>query len=78
MTAILKELGTRTLIIGVLNVTPDSFSDGRLFRDYATAVKHAREMELGLCDRWRPNHQPPTFCPWTLYLGECRVLTQAR
>jgi dihydropteroate synthase len=34
----------RTLIMGVLNVTPDSFSDGGSFLDVNTAVGHAREM----------------------------------
>jgi dihydropteroate synthase len=35
------ELGKRTLIMGVLNVTPDSFSDGGLYRDRDKAVEHA-------------------------------------
>lgn len=34
----------RTLIMGVLNVTPDSFSDGGLFFDVDTAVAHAKQM----------------------------------
>ena len=34
------ELGRRTCIMGILNVTPDSFSDGGLFLDPATAVAH--------------------------------------
>jgi len=34
----------RTLIMGVLNVTPDSFSDGGLFFDAETAVSHAKQM----------------------------------
>ncbi len=38
------ELGRRTLIMGILNVTPDSFSDGGLFFDAETAVKHAERM----------------------------------
>jgi dihydropteroate synthase len=38
-------LGARTLIMGVLNVTPDSFSDGGLTRDPARAVDHALGME---------------------------------
>jgi dihydropteroate synthase len=33
------ELGPRTWIVGVLNVTPDSFSDGGLFEDTAAAVR---------------------------------------
>ncbi len=34
----------RTLLMGVLNVTPDSFSDGGRFIDPGTAIAHAREM----------------------------------
>jgi dihydropteroate synthase len=34
----------RTLVMGILNVTPDSFSDGGQFFDAARAVAHAREM----------------------------------
>ena len=34
----------RPLVMGVLNVTPDSFSDGGQFFDPATAIGHAREM----------------------------------
>src|SRR6202167_3097546 len=38
-------LGERTLVMGVLNVTPDSFSDGGLFLDADAAVARALEME---------------------------------
>ncbi|HOV87209.1 MAG TPA: dihydropteroate synthase [Syntrophobacteraceae bacterium] len=38
------ELGSRTLIMGILNVTPDSFSDGGRFSDFPRAVEHAREL----------------------------------
>jgi dihydropteroate synthase len=38
-------LGRRTAIVGVLNVTPDSFSDGGLNFDPARAVERALEME---------------------------------
>jgi dihydropteroate synthase len=34
------ELGRRTLIMGIVNVTPDSFSDGGQFIDSAQAVSH--------------------------------------
>lgn len=34
----------RPLVMGVLNVTPDSFSDGGRFADPAVAVSHARQM----------------------------------
>ena len=41
--AALFSLG-RPLVMGVLNVTPDSFSDGGQFMDPAVAVAHAAEM----------------------------------
>ena len=34
----------RPLVMGILNVTPDSFSDGGQFLDPAVAIGHAREM----------------------------------
>jgi dihydropteroate synthase len=37
-------LGQRTLIMGVLNVTPDSFSDGAQFSSVEAALNHARQM----------------------------------
>lgn len=37
-------LGDRTLIMGVLNVTPDSFSDGGQFFQFDTALSQARRM----------------------------------
>ena len=43
-------LGQRTLIIGVLNVTPDSFSDGGKFLDTERAIKHALAMERAGAD----------------------------
>ena len=36
--------GTRTLIMGVLNVTPDSFSDGGQFFSADDAMRHAHDM----------------------------------
>src|SRR5277367_385256 len=38
-------LGEHTLVMGVLNVTPDSFSDGGLFLDTEAAVARAIAME---------------------------------
>jgi len=38
------DLGSRTHIMGVLNVTPDSFSDGGLYAGHDAAVGHARSM----------------------------------
>ncbi len=39
------ELGGHTLVMGALNVTPDSFSDGGLFLDPHAAVERALEIE---------------------------------
>jgi len=39
------ELGRRTAIVGVLNVTPDSFSDGGLYHDAGAAIDRALEVE---------------------------------
>jgi len=44
------ELGERTLVMGVLNVTPDSFSDGGKFLDPQSAIEHALEMERAGAD----------------------------
>lgn len=41
---LLAELGKRTLLMGVLNVTPDSFSDGGLYLEQERAIAHALEM----------------------------------
>jgi dihydropteroate synthase len=38
------ELGRRTLVMGVVNVTPDSFSDGGSFLDPEAAIAHALEL----------------------------------
>lgn len=38
------ELGGRTLLMGILNVTPDSFSDGGMFHSYELAVEQALAM----------------------------------
>jgi dihydropteroate synthase len=38
-------LGERTLVMGVLNVTPDSFSDGGKFFDVKRAARHALAMQ---------------------------------
>lgn len=37
-------LGAQTLVMGVLNVTPDSFSDGGLYHDAQDAVAHGLRM----------------------------------
>jgi dihydropteroate synthase len=38
------ELGKRTLIMGIVNVTPDSFSDGGLYLDSEKAATHALQL----------------------------------
>jgi dihydropteroate synthase len=43
-------LGERTLVMGVLNVTPDSFSDGGKFYRTEDAIEHALAMERGGAD----------------------------
>lgn len=37
-------IGERTLIMGILNVTPDSFSDGNQFSSRDNAIAHAEQM----------------------------------
>jgi dihydropteroate synthase len=61
------ELGPRTLVMGVLNLTPDSFSDGGQFLGLAAALPHALHMldsgadilDLG-GESTRPAAQPVT------------------
>jgi dihydropteroate synthase len=48
--AFLGRIGTRPLIMGVLNVTPDSFSDGGRFVAEEAALAHARQMLADGCD----------------------------
>jgi dihydropteroate synthase len=43
-------LGERTLVMGVLNVTPDSFSDGGKFLDAGRAIEQALAMECAGAD----------------------------
>jgi dihydropteroate synthase len=43
-------LGERTLVMGVLNVTPDSFSDGGKYEQPEIAVAHALAMEQAGAD----------------------------
>src|SRR6202045_4283402 len=43
-------LGERTLVMGVLNVTPDSFSDGGIYLDTDAAVARCLEIERAGAD----------------------------
>jgi dihydropteroate synthase len=63
--ACLPELGRRTLVMGILNVTPDSFSDGGLYAASAAAETHALALEQEGADvidiggeSTRPGHTP--------------------
>ena len=38
------KLGERTYIMGILNVTPDSFSDGGKFNEIEAAVSQAKKL----------------------------------
>ena len=38
------DLGTGPVVMGVINVTPDSFSDGGLYLDVDAAVDHGHEL----------------------------------
>jgi dihydropteroate synthase len=57
--------GARTALVGVVNVTPDSFSDGGRYLDPDRAVRHARRLARAGAD-WidvgaestRPGHTP--------------------
>lgn len=40
------KIGKRTYIMGILNVTPDSFSDGGKFNSLERAIAHAKKMVL--------------------------------
>jgi len=44
------ELGRKTLVMGVLNVTPDSFSDGGKYLNVRQAVEHALQMQRAGAD----------------------------
>ena len=61
---ILKGLGHKTLIMGVLNVTPDSFSDGGRFATVESAVAHAHRMVedgVDIIDVGGESTRPATF-----------------
>lgn len=61
------DIGNRCYIMGILNVTPDSFSDGGRFNDLERALRHTEEMiedgadiiDIG-GESTRPGHQAIT------------------
>ena len=48
--AFLRKIGSRPVIMGILNLTPDSFSDGGRFQAADAAIAHARRMAADGCD----------------------------
>jgi dihydropteroate synthase len=44
------ELGARTYVMGIVNVTPDSFSDGGQFLDPALAIAHGEQLAAAGAD----------------------------
>jgi dihydropteroate synthase len=48
--AFLGKIGRRSLVMGILNLTPDSFSDGGRFVAPEAALAHAAEMAAAGCD----------------------------
>jgi dihydropteroate synthase len=65
LTMLLPDLGRRVLVMGILNVTPDSFSDGGRFADVAAARTQAEALvaegaalvDIG-GESTRPGHVP--------------------
>ena len=71
------DLGERTLVMGVLNVTPDSFSDGGAFLSPENAVAHAlRMLDEGadLVDVGGESTRPGTEKPVSAQQEQDRVL----
>jgi len=48
--AFLGKIGMRPVVMGILNLTPDSFSDGGRFAAAGAALAHARKMTAEGCD----------------------------
>ena len=48
--AFLGKIGTRPVVMGILNLTPDSFSDGGRFVAAEAAISHAAQMAAAGCD----------------------------
>jgi dihydropteroate synthase len=44
------DLSARVHVMGVLNITPDSFSDGGKFMEHSAAIAHAKKMEADGAD----------------------------
>jgi len=48
--AFLATIGARPIVMGILNLTPDSFSDGGQFVGMEAALSHAQQMAAAGCD----------------------------
>jgi dihydropteroate synthase len=48
--AFLNKLRSRPAVMGILNLTPDSFSDGGRFQNPDAAIAHAKSMVVAGCD----------------------------
>ena len=48
--AFLAKIGTRPIVMGVLNLTPDSFSNGGRYVSMEAALSHAKHMAAAGCD----------------------------
>ena len=48
--AFLLKLKARPAVMGILNLTPDSFSDGGRFQAFDAAIAHAKSMVVAGCD----------------------------
>jgi len=48
--AFLAKIGTRPIVMGILNLTPDSFSNGGRYVSMEAALSHAKQMAAAGCD----------------------------
>jgi dihydropteroate synthase len=48
--AFLGKIGSHPIVMGILNLTPDSFSDGGRFQAFDAAIAHAKAMVAEGCD----------------------------
>jgi dihydropteroate synthase len=73
----LNRLGARPVVMGILNVTPDSFSDGGRFLTADAAVTHAKQMAAQGCaivdvggESTRPGATPIAECEELARIGD--------
>jgi dihydropteroate synthase len=75
--AFLHKLKSRPAVMGILNLTPDSFSDGGRFQAFDAAIAHAKSMVVAGCDivdiggeSTRPSATPVTEAEEVARVGE--------